>query len=229
MSTASSQAISARLTQVHARIAKACAKSGRLRESVRLIAVSKGHGPDAMRAAYAAGQRDFGESYVQELKPKAAALADLSELRLRFIGRFQRNKAKDLAALGCAVDSVDSLVIGEALSQRAVLLKRTLEVLVQVNIDREPQKAGALPETVPELVEALRALPGLAVQGLMTIPRASEHPEQARPAFAALHALGQQLGLRELSMGMSDDLEVAIEEGATMVRIGTAIFGERGR
>jgi pyridoxal phosphate enzyme (YggS family) len=195
--------------------------------AVRLIAVSKGHGAEAIRAAYALGQREFGESYVQELKQKAGELADLAELRLRFIGRLQRNKAKDAAALAYAVDCVDSPALAEALDQRARTLGRTLELLLQVNVDREPQKAGALPEAVPELVERVRALPALQLRGLMAIPRASENPEQMRPAFAALRELARQLALPELSIGMSDDLEVAVEEGATMVRVGTAIFGPR--
>jgi pyridoxal phosphate enzyme (YggS family) len=223
------EGVASRLSAVRARIFAACSRAGRKPERVRLIAVSKGHGPDSVRAAYAAGQRDFGESYAQELKQKAAALADLPELRLRFIGRLQRNKVKDVVALGCAIDGVDSLELAQRLSQRALALGRALDLLVQVNVDREPQKSGVLPEAVPELVEALRALPAVSLHGLMAIPRASESQEQMRPAFAALRALAERLSLPELSMGMSDDLEVAVEEGATMVRVGTAIFGARDR
>jgi pyridoxal phosphate enzyme (YggS family) len=229
VSAALDEGVAARLAAVRARIRAACSRAGRRPEAVRLIAVSKGHGPEAMRAAYAAGQCAFGESYVQELKQKADLLDDLPELRLRFIGRLQRNKAKDVAALGCAIDSVDSLALAQTLSQRALALGRALDVLVQVNVDEEPQKAGVLPKAVPELVEAMRALPALSLCGLMAIPRASEDPEQMRPAFAALRALGEGLALCELSMGMSDDLEVAVEEGATMLRVGTAIFGTRAR
>jgi pyridoxal phosphate enzyme (YggS family) len=220
--------IGARLAAVRERIGTACRRAGRPASAVRLIAVSKGHAAGAMHAAYAAGQRDFGESYVQELKRKADGLADLPELRVRFIGRVQRNKAKDVTALAQAVDGVDSLALAVALSDRAQALGRQLEVLVQVNVDREPQKAGVLPEAVPELVEGVSALLGLSLRGLMTIPRATEDPEDARHTFIALRTLGERLGLPELSMGMSADLEVAIEEGATMVRVGTAIFGPRG-
>ena len=217
----------ARLREVHARIERACAQAGREPGSVRLVAVSKGHGAEAIRAAYALGQREFGENYVQEWKAKRDALADLPELRMRLIGRLQRNKAKDAVLIADAVDSVDSLELAEALSQRAQARARPLEVLLQVNIDREPQKAGALPEALPELVRGVRALPGLRLLGLMAIPRAVDDPEEARPSFEALRALGQQLGLPELSMGMSADLEVAIAAGATLVRVGTAIFGDR--
>lgn len=216
------------LSRVHERMRKACARAGRTEDSVRLLAVTKGHDADAIRTAYAAGQREFGENYVQELVGKARALADLPDLRLRFIGRLQRNKAKDIAALGCAVDTVASLSIAQVLNDRALAQATKLSVLLQVNVDREPQKAGVLPEEAPALVQSVRALPGLSLEGLMTIPRAGEHPEQVRPAFASLRELARTLGLHEVSMGMSDDLEVAIEEGATIVRVGTAIFGPRG-
>ena len=216
------------LLAVRARIVAACERVGRAPESVRLVAVSKGQPGHAIRVAYSQGQRDFGENYVQELKLKAAELADLRELRWRFVGRLQSNKTKDVAALGCSVDALDSIALAESLSRRALALGQALEVLLQVNVDREPQKAGALPDHVPELAAAVRALPALSLRGLMVIPRASDDPEASRPAFAALRALAEQCDLAELSMGMSHDLEVAIEEGATMVRVGTAVFGPRG-
>ncbi len=215
------------LAAVRSRIDAACSKAGRAPGSVRLLAVSKGHAATAMRAAYAAGQREFGESYVQEWKAKRALLADLPQLRARFIGRLQRNKVKEVLALGCAVDSLDSEPLAAALGQRAEALGTRLEVMLQVNLDRELQKAGVPPEAVEPLCEAVRGMPALSLVGLMTIPRAAADPEHSRPAFAALRGLGARLGLRELSMGMSDDLEVAIEEGATIVRVGTAIFGVR--
>jgi pyridoxal phosphate enzyme (YggS family) len=221
-------AVRARLAAVRDRIAIACRHAARPAGAARLIAVSKGHPQEAIRAGYAAGQRDFGESYVQELKQKVSALADLSELRFRFIGRLQRNKVKEVAALGCAVDSIDSLALATALSQRALAFERTLEVLVQVNVDSEPQKAGVLPERLPELLDAIRVLPNLSLRGLMAIPRTSADPEQVRQSFVELRMLAQRFGLPELSMGMSADLELAIEEGATMLRVGTAIFGPRG-
>jgi hypothetical protein len=221
------EAIAAALTGVRARIATACARAGRSPVDVCLLAVAKGHGPDAIEAAYAAGQRDFGENYVQELTAKAEALRSLVDLRLHFIGRLQRNKAKQVVAVAHAVQSVDSLPLAEALSQRAAALGRSVRVLLQVNGDREAQKAGALPETLPALVDAVRLLPGLVLEGLMTIPRAEDDPERSRAAFRALRELGMRFDLRELSMGMSHDFEVAIEEGATIVRVGTAIFGQR--
>jgi pyridoxal phosphate enzyme (YggS family) len=219
--------VASRLAQVRARIAQACARAGRAPDAVRLIAVSKGQPAAAIRAAYAGGQREFGENYVQELLGKARELADLPDLRWRFIGRLQRNKAKDLVHVGCSVDSVDSFVLAETLSKRASAQGRELEVLLQIDIDREPQKAGVLPEQAAALVAQVRALPGLSLRGVMAIPRASDDPETVRPSFRALRELGVRLGVRELSMGMSADVEVAIEEGATLVRVGTAIFGPR--
>jgi PLP dependent protein len=227
MSDAEGGAIAQRLRAVHERIALACARAGRDPRAVRLVAVSKGHGPLAIRAAYAVGQREFGENYAQELRDKAAALSDLPDLRFRLIGHLQRNKAKLVVPLGAAVDTVDAVQLAEELSRRAEAIGRELEVLVQVNVDREPQKAGVLPEQLPELIAAVRGLPGLALRGLMVIPRADEDPEAARPAFARLAEIARAHGLPELSMGMSADLEVAVEEGATLVRVGTAIFGPR--
>lgn len=227
MSDAAQAAIAERLSQVRARIDRACLRAGRDPASVRLLAVAKGHGPLAIRAAYASGQRDFGENYVQELEGKAKALLDLQDLRFRFIGRLQRNKAKLACELVHAVDTVDSEALARELSRRAGALGRELEVLIQVNVDREAQKAGVLPEQVPALIDTVRVLPALSLAGLLAIPRASEDPERARPAFAALRELARQHALRELSIGMSADLEVAVEEGATLVRVGTAIFGPR--
>ena len=226
---ARAEAIAERLASVHKRIAAACARSGRSVDEVQLLVVSKGHGVDAMRHAYAAGQRVFGENYVQELTEKAAALATLPDLRLRFIGRLQRNKVKHVIRVAHVVDSVDSLPLAQALSQHALAQAGTLSMLLQVNVDREPQKAGVLPEAVPALVAAVRALPSLTLDGLMTIPRAADNPEQSRSAFRALRGLAVTEGLAELSMGMSGDFELAIEEGATIVRVGTAIFGARTR
>ena len=144
-----------------------------------------------------------------------------------FIGHLQRNKVKDVVPVASAVDCVDSLRLAQALSERSQALGRTVPVLLQVNIDREPQKFGASPESVPDLVAAVRHLPGLRLDGLMMIPRATDDAQLARPSFGALREIAHGLGLRELSMGMSHDFEVAVEEGATLVRVGTAIFGER--
>lgn len=215
------------LDATRARIAGACARAQRDPLGVRLIAVSKKQPPEAIAAAYALGQRDFGENYVQELGAKMSALPLLSEARFRLIGHLQKNKAKDAAKLGCAIDTVDSIELADVLDRRARLAGVRLEVLIEVNVDAEPQKGGVLVADAEALAHHVRALPGLRLEGLLCIPRPSDDAQDARASFAALRELGRRLGTRELSMGMSDDLEVAIEEGATMVRIGTAIFGPR--
>lgn len=219
--------IAQRLSDVRARIRRACEKAGRREASVRLVAVAKGHTPAAIRAAYAEGQRDFGESYMQELVGKTSELADLTDIRWRFIGHLQQNKTKEAARIGCAIDVVDSQRVAEALGRRAQALGRRLEVMIEVNVAGEAQKAGCAVAEVQALVELVRATPSLNLGGLMAIPPAVEDPELSRPWFRALRQLGTRHGLGELSMGMSDDVEVAIEEGATMVRVGTAIFGLR--
>jgi pyridoxal phosphate enzyme (YggS family) len=221
--------VQAGLTEVRARIASACQRVGRARDDVRLIAVSKRHPPEAIRAAYALGQREFGENYVQELAAKAKALSDLPELRLRLIGHLQRNKAKELLRVGAAlhaVDGVDSVRLAEALAREVEAAHRTLEVLVQVNPAGETQKSGVAEADLPVLVAAIRGMPALSLRGLLLIPPNLD-PEQRRPFFRRVRELATELSLPELSMGMSDDLEPAIEEGATQVRVGTAIFGER--
>jgi pyridoxal phosphate enzyme (YggS family) len=218
-------AVAAGLAAVRARIDAACRRVGRAPGSVTLMAASKFQPALAIRAAYDAGQREFGENYVQELAQKAAELADLKELRWHLIGRLQTNKVKDVVRLGCAVQSLDSTRLCDALAQRAA--GRRLAVYIQVNISAEPQKAGIGVAELPQLVAAARASGSLDVRGLMAIPRDSDDPEETRAAFRRLRELAAELQLPELSMGMSDDLELAIEEGATMVRVGTAVFGAR--
>ena len=227
MSALDAQALRRNLAAVHERIARACAQAGRDPASVRLLAVSKVHGPEAIRAAYALGQREFGENYAQELADKARALADLPELRFRFIGGLQRNKLKLLAPLGCAIETLSSAQTARALAERLVAVGGRCEVMIQVNVAAEPQKSGVAPAELAALVAEVRALAALELTGLMTIPRAGD-PEAARSSYRQLRELAGAHGLRELSMGMSDDLEIAIEEGATRVRVGTAIFGARG-
>jgi pyridoxal phosphate enzyme (YggS family) len=219
------------LSLVRERIAHACAASGRDPRSVQLVAVSKGHSSAAMRVAYAAGQRSFGESYVQELVQKARELADLPELSLRFIGRLQRNKVKDLCRVPClsAVDCVDGAALGEELARRWQGRPQPLEVSIQVNVDAEPQKAGVALGELDALVAHVRSKPELALRGLMAIPAAAAGEPATRAAFARLRAEAARLGLAQLSIGMSDDLELAVAEGSTMVRVGTAIFGNRVR
>jgi PLP dependent protein len=194
--------------------------------AVTLIAVSKTQPAAAVREAYAAGQRDFGENYAQEWREKAEALADLPDLVWHFIGALQTNKVKVLAGRVGWVHTVDRLALAEELSRRSTARGATTRVLLEVNVGGEGTKSGCDPREVPGLAERVSALPGLALSGLMCIPPAEGDP---RPHFAALRALrdGLPVHLPHLSMGMSGDYRTAIEEGATMVRVGTAIFGAR--
>ena len=207
------------LSRVRERIAAACARAGRPADSVRLIAVSKTQPLEKLRAAVQAGQRLFGENYAQELREKADALGP--GVTWHFIGALQSNKARLVVGRAALIHTCDRISLAREISKRALAEQ---PVLVEVNVGREPQKAGALPEDVPALVDQLRALARLRCDGLMCIPPAAGDP---RPHFAALRELAARLGLSELSMGMSADFETAIEEGATLVRVGTAIFGER--
>ncbi len=191
---------------------------------VTLVAVSKAQPAAAVREAYAAGQRHFGENYVQEWREKAEALADLGDLAWHFVGSLQTNKVKYLVGRVALVHTVDRFDLAGEISRRSAQKGAATRVLVEVNVAGEAGKAGCAPVEVPALVEAVRALPGLELRGLMCIP-----PEQGdpRPHFRTLRALRDRLGLTDLSMGMSGDYPAAIEEGATLVRVGTAIFGER--
>jgi len=218
--------ITERLGQVHARIARACGECGRDPAGVRLVAVSKFHSLAAIRAAYAAGQRDFGENYAQELLDKARELADLPALRFRFIGGLQRNKAKLLVAARCAIETLASEATARTLSERAAADGTELEVMLQVNVLGEAQKSGIAPSDLAALVAVVRALPALRLSGLMAIPPAGD-PERALRCYETLAELAKGHGLSELSMGMSDDLELAVRAGSTSVRVGTAIFGPR--
>jgi pyridoxal phosphate enzyme (YggS family) len=208
-----------RLAAVRARIERA----GGDPERVRLVAVTKGFGADAVRAALAAGQTDIGESYVQELEAKAGELADDDGPvpTWHFIGRLQRNKVRKAAPHVGLWHSVDRLSLGVEIARQAP----GAAVFAQVNTTDEDQKGGCPPTLLPALLDGLRDI-GLDVRGLMTIGPAGD-PEDARPAFRRLRELADAHGLRELSMGMSDDLEVAVDEGATMIRVGGALFGPR--
>lgn len=223
--------IAERLADVRARIATACVLADRDPASVRLIAVSKLHPASAIRECYAAGQRDFGENYAQELASKADELADLTDLRWHLIGHLQSNKAKVVARLAHVVHSVDSAALALALGQRARLASRSIEVLAQVSLAGEAQKSGCSPGELEEVLATIADQPSLALRGLMTMPPLGRDPEAARPIFSSLRTLrslhGGEARLPELSMGMSDDLAIAVSEGATMVRVGTAIFGAR--
>jgi hypothetical protein len=223
--------IPSRLAEVHARLDEARARAGRAPGSVLLLAVSKGKPPEAIRAAYAAGQRDFGENYVQELLDKARALADLPGIRWHFIGRLQRNKVKQALQVAEVVHTVDREELVTELERRAAASGRKVDVLLEINVGGEASKGGCAPEALGALLDAVRASAHLRAVGLMAIPPYLEDPEQVRPMFAHLRALrdahGGAAALPELSMGMSHDYPVAIEEGSTIVRVGTAIFGER--
>jgi hypothetical protein len=226
--------IPARLARVRERIADAAGRVGRSPDEVRLIAVSKTHPIDAIRAAAAAGQQDFGENKVQEALQKIAQSAD-TPLRWHLVGHLQSNKARKAAAAVDYIHAIDSADLLRRVDQAASAAGRRLEALVQVDLALEETKFGAPEEALPGIFEAAAGCTAARVAGLMLLPPQAENPEDARPWFARLRGLRDRLRdsgvpaarLRELSMGMSHDFEVAIEEGATMVRVGTAIFGER--
>lgn len=192
---------------------------------VTLVAVSKTQSPEAIRAAYAAGQRDFGENYAQEWRQKAATLADL-DIVWHFIGGLQTNKAKYLAGAVTWVHTVDRLELAEELSRRSLTRGARTRVLIEVNVAGEASKSGCEPAALERLAELITALPGLDLRGLMCIPPAHGDP---RPHFSALREMRDRLPVRlaDLSMGMSADYPAAISEGATIVRVGSAIFGAR--
>lgn len=226
--------IAENLASVRDRIARAATAVGRSPEGVRLVAVSKTKPASAIREAYEAGHRDFGENYAQELAQKAQELADLVELRWHFIGHLQTNKVKLVAPVAHMVHTVDTPSLARELGKRAGKegcgdARERMPVLVEVNVGGEAQKHGASAGALGEVLEAIDAQPALRARGLMTMP--PHDLEGARRAFEALVSLrglhGGRARLPELSMGMSDDLEVAIACGSTMVRVGTAIFGAR--
>ena len=223
--------ISARLQDIAERIARAAIVSGRDPSDVRLLAVSKTWPAESVREAAAAGQRAFGESYVQEAIDKLDALADLG-LEWHFIGPLQSNKTRPVANGFAWVHSVDRLRIAQRLSEQRDVHLPPLQVCIQVNVSGEASKSGVAPDALPELARAVAALPRLQLRGLMTIPEATSDVALQRARFASLRQLkdglvASGLPLDTLSMGMSDDLEAAVAEGATIVRVGTAIFGAR--
>ena len=219
------------ISQLQARIAAACERANRSPAEVQLLAVSKGHSTTAIEKAAAAGQVVFGESKVQEAKAKI--LQCPGRLRWQMIGHLQSNKCRDAVQLFEMIQSVDSLHLAEEISRRCEQASRTMPVLLEVNVAGESSKFGYAPGRLLEELESLNALPRLEIHGLMTIAPYVTLAEKARPFFRELKELKQRcedrLGapLPELSMGMSGDFEVAVEEGATIVRVGTALFGER--
>jgi len=220
------------IANVRARIRAAAERGGRRADDVLLVAVTKTVDAARVRDAAALGLRTFGENRVQEAREKIPAVSGVS---WHLIGSLQRNKAKEAVRLFDVLESVDSEALAEELSRRAVEQERAVDVLIQVNVAREPQKHGASPEEAAAVVRRTAALPGLRLRGLMTIAPAVSDPDEVRPVFRALRELRENLqrvlgaALPELSMGMSEDFEVAIEEGATMVRIGRAIFADRSQ
>lgn len=221
------------LAAVQSRITTACARAGRDPSSVTLLAVSKGQPPEQVRSAADLGLRLFGENKVQEGKLKVGQCP--ASLRWHMIGHLQSNKCRDAVAFFAMVEGVDSLALAEDLNRWAERAGKTLPILLEVNIAGESSKFGLRPESVREVMLAANALSRLELHGFMTIAPWSPDPERARPVFRRLREIQQEceqaLGapLPVLSMGMSGDLEVAIEEGATLVRVGTALFGERPR
>ncbi len=213
------------LAEVRGQIDAACAQAGRAPGSVNLLAVSKLQPAEAVRRLYAAGQRHFGENYAQELRDKAAALADLPGLVWHAIGPLQANKAKYVAKLAAYFHALDRVEIAAELSRRRA--GEPLRCFVEVNVAGESSKSGVAPEAVEPLAEKVRALPNLALVGLMAMPPLEAEAEASRPHFRAVASLARRLGLAELSLGSTHDFAVAIEEGATWVRVGTALFGSR--
>ena len=219
--------IGGNVAHVRARITAACERAGRDPAGVTLIAVTKTHSAEAVAAAYTAGVRDFGENRVQEAGQKVAAARDLgvADATWHLIGNLQRNKAAAAARLFDAIHSVDSERLALAISDRA---ERSVRVFIEVNVAGEASKHGVAPDGAAMLAERVGTMPHLDLVGLMTVAPVAVSPEEARPVFRRLRELRDAIGLPELSMGMTGDFEVAIEEGATVVRVGRAIFGERG-
>ena len=223
--------LSGRLQNLVTRIARAASDAGRDPVGIRLLAVSKTWPAESVREAAAAGQRAFGENYVQEGVAKIEALAD-PDLEWHFIGPLQSNKTRPVANSFAWVHSIDRLKIAQRLSEQRDVFLPPLQVCIQVNVSGEASKSGVSPAELPDLARAVAALPRLKLRGLMTIPEPTSDVALQRSRFAMLRQLMEQLRadgleLDTLSMGMSDDLEAAIAEGSTMVRVGTAIFGSR--
>jgi len=219
------------LKSIQDRMASACARAGRDVSSVALLAVSKTHPPESIQAAVEAGQLLFGENKIQEAKAKIPLSP--GRARWHFIGHLQSNKVRDAVELFEMIQGVDSLAIAREISKRAEQAGKTMPILIEVNVAGEGSKFGYPPEQLLKEIAELNALPRVEVQGLMAIPPYTPVPEKARPHFQKLCALKEQIEsqlgtfLPHLSMGMSGDFEVAIEEGATIIRVGTALFGER--
>ena len=212
-----------RIHQVESRIQAAVRRAGRKREEVTLVAVTKKFPAPVIAEAYSRGLRVFGENYVQEFAEKHPALSGLTDAEFHLIGHLQSNKARQATELFHTVETVDSGKLARRLDE----MGRRLEVMIEVKLSPEASKVGAPPEEVPGLIETIRACPNLWLTGLMTMPPWNADPETTRPFFRRLAELARTHQLPKLSMGMSHDLEAAIEEGATHIRVGTALFGPR--
>lgn len=220
------------LSHLHEQIDEACRRANRPASDVALMAVSKMHPVEVIHEAYAAGQRLFGENRVQEFQEKSQRLTGLADAEFHLIGPLQSNKTARAAELFQAIDAVDSLKIAQRLNSTASTLGKKLPILIEVKLSHEESKHGLAPDELPALLAELTALTSLEVAGLMTVPPWSLDPELPRPYFRELRRLRDESqkthpGLTQLSMGMSNDFAVAIEEGSTCVRIGTAVFGKR--
>lgn len=214
-----------RLHAVRSRIAAACARAHRAEASVTLLAVTKVFPASIVEEAYASGLREFGENYVQEFEDKRAQLPACPEAVFHLIGHLQSNKASKAADLFQVIQTVDTSKLARRLNEAV----NDLEVMIEVKLGDEPSKHGCAPDDLPALIESVRTCPNLRLTGLMTIPPWDDDPEKSRSYFARLQRLAQTHGVERISMGMSNDLEAAIEEGSTIVRVGTALFGPRKR
>jgi len=212
-----------RLADVRARIARAAERAHRDAAEITLLAVTKVFPAQVIRDAYALGLREFGENYVQEFEGKLPEVRDLAGARFHLIGHLQSNKSGRAAEIFDAIQTVDSAKLARRLND----IGKRLDVMLEVKLSPEQSKSGAAPEDLADLIAAVRGCPNLRLLGLMTMPPWSDDPEQTRPYFRGLRELAEKHGLTQLSMGMSHDLEAAIEEGSTMVRVGTALFGKR--
>ena len=215
-----------RISDVYKKISHAAMRGGRSPDEVRLVAVSKTVSANAVREAHEAGQRIFGESKVQEAQKKAEALDDLN-IQWHMVGHLQRNKARHAVGLFALIHSVDSIALLEEIDKQAAKKNIVQGVLLQVKLADEDSKSGAGVKELDGLVSRAGGLKNIKVEGLMTVPPYYDEPERARPFFRRLRELNDIYGFAEISMGMTGDFEVAVEEGATLVRVGTAIFGER--
>ena len=220
-----------RLTRIRSRVAQACQRSGRQPETVKLLPVSKTHGPERVRAAAACGLTVFGENRIQEARQKIPLCP--GHLAWHLIGHLQTNKVKEAVCLFAMIHAVDSLRLLTAIDTAGELTGRIMPVLLEVNVSGESSKFGLAPADVPAVLDAANSLQRVEIIGLMTMPPIAEDPEHTRPFFQKLRTLRDQwrpatgFALNELSMGMSHDFEIAVEEGATWIRVGTVLFGSR--